>query len=123
MVDLYHQIRSKNFEIQYSCPLAGYTAYTRRHWSAGHRKLAVTGGTVPRQPLYRRHADAVLVNGLGERWPLVVVGQQPDDLGEVLARLLLVLVPTGVQEARDRAHARLDAPEHSSTTAVSDSKI
>ena len=64
----------------------------------------------PGQPLNGRHAHAVLVHRLSQCWLLIVIRQQPQHLGQVLARLALILVPTCMQEARDCAHTRRNIP-------------
>lgn len=62
----------------------------------------------PRHPENGRHAHLVLLERVHQAGLVVVVAEQPQHLGEVLARLGLVLVATRVQEARHRVHAEVD---------------
>jgi len=62
---------------------------------------------LPRQPVKWLDSNRILVDGFSQREFLVIISQQPDDTRKVLAWLVLVLVTTRVQEARDRINAGL----------------
>ena len=52
------------------------------------------------------YSRVVLVHGLSEGSLLVVVGQHPDDPGQVLAALGFALVAAGVEVARQGRHTK-----------------